>query len=1310
MANENDTLKTFTPSVDEGLFDVSPQLTLDALSGILNPFSRQNTFRTPAREEDIRKELKSSHIPEFTDFLLKGGTRGVGTDDLDKTYAKTDNPLIKQAILRGDDFVTGNIIRNNFYGLDLDDRNLISQAYVINARFNPFSSLGKTKKGEEVPKNIIAEFNKLKKGKKDFDAGNITEEQYETIKGKSYRNLTENISKEASMSLFKDPRSMESIPFNDPYAGKPKSRKAAIEAGIGPFEQGFSGLRAYDLSPLEELQLKSKYGFSPEVPSYLGPRTGTNYVPTKNQERFRVIPQRSKEGYEGFEPERRIDRLEDFVSMEDSNMLSGPEGVYYNPETKQFLRGETTYGEPPVLQGYKYDPRLIELMQMQRSPAFAEQFKNNGGLTQLAKGGTMDIQQQTKNVAAQGRYGDSMLLHVNPAEVKGLASAMPITVNPQTGQPEAFLPFLAPLLGSWAGSALLGAGTAAGLSTAAAAGIGAGLAQTAVTGDIKEGLKAGLMAGFGSKILGEAGAEQTGALEGAEATKQISSAHTQNLLKDPKLTQPGELLAGQIGPPPPVLNELGNVELSNLMADAQNRIGERALGASSKFLEGNPSNIDSLRTAFADPTGGYNVGQGLSNIGSAAMNDPLALAALGTTGTMYGMDMMQADYEEQMRRIEEERLERKRQNELMNPEPILFSAEGGITGYDLGGMVRSKFGDLPDNIGGELPQIYAPARQPYQINPDFMPGFSPETMYFNPATISAPASGLQAGAPSIGVDTYEGSKGGYGGRQAYIAPQVSIDPYAAYTGEAPEGLKFGKQPRPVFVGPELPDQGLVNPGIPDFDGPVGLGGRIGIPNIGNLDMQSIIDSLDQYNIPEREIGLGEFMNQQITPYLDNTMNIAPTLEVAPKLTDMSEDDLQPFIDARNEAGGTDNMSRSVENFLLRSTTRLLENAGMIPPYEDSANKYPINTTKSADVVQPRTLGKQLLPGTDNGIDISQYLGGDNREDTLKGLQGIFGPQVEAGKPEALIDRNNLIEYMKNQGLEPDFASGGDTGLFSDPVLLPPTMPMTAPVAPFGVNPMPVDIMPIPASSNPNIEPYTLGFVSPPDPVIAPPLSPIPVPTEAGALASDLTPAPVLTPVIAPASNYVGGFNPASTPDIPVELSSVIKQNLEDLKESEPDFAGGGKTLSKMGYQEGGMTDMMSDPLTQEVARFILGESDNEEALNMFLTKYGNEAFMELREAVLQSIVPGAQTEGLIAGDGEGGMDDDLRGMIGNKEKIAVSQDEFIVPADVVSMLGDGSSNAGSQELYDMMDRVRQTKTGTTKQAPRLANAGGLLPA
>ena len=38
-----------------------------------------------------------------------------------------------------------------------------------------------------------------------------------------------------------------------------------------------------------------------------------------------------------------------------------------------------------------------------------------------------------------------------------------------------------------------------------------------------------------------------------------------------------------------------------------------------------------------------------------------------------------------------------------------------------------------------------------------------------------------------------------------------------------------------------------------------------------------------------------------------------------------------------------------------------------------------------------------------------------------------------------------------------------------------------------------------------------------------------------------------------------------------------------------------------------------------------------------------------------------------------------------------------MPADVVSGIGNGSSEAGSQRLYDMMDRVRELRTGMTEQ-------------
>ena len=59
------------------------------------------------------------------------------------------------------------------------------------------------------------------------------------------------------------------------------------------------------------------------------------------------------------------------------------------------------------------------------------------------------MQQDAERLAAQGRFGDTMLVHMNPKEVQGIASLMPggrLTTNPVTGQPEAFA-FLAPLVG-----------------------------------------------------------------------------------------------------------------------------------------------------------------------------------------------------------------------------------------------------------------------------------------------------------------------------------------------------------------------------------------------------------------------------------------------------------------------------------------------------------------------------------------------------------------------------------------------------------------------------------------------------------------------------------------------------------------------------------------------------------------------------------------------------------------------------------------------------------------------------------------------
>jgi hypothetical protein len=67
------------------------------------------------------------------------------------------------------------------------------------------------------------------------------------------------------------------------------------------------------------------------------------------------------------------------------------------------------------------------------------------------------------------------------------------------------------------------------------------------------------------------------------------------------------------------------------------------------------------------------------------------------------------------------------------------------------------------------------------------------------------------------------------------------------------------------------------------------------------------------------------------------------------------------------------------------------------------------------------------------------------------------------------------------------------------------------------------------------------------------------------------------------------------------------------------------------------------------------------------------------------------------------------GMIGDQQPVAVSPGEFIVPADVVSGLGDGSSDAGADELYAMMERVRKSRGGNGDQPPAI-DARRAMPA
>lgn len=78
---------------------------------------------------------------------------------------------------------------------------------------------------------------------------------------------------------------------------------------------------------------------------------------------------------------------------------------------------------------------------------------------------------------------------------------------------------------------------------------------------------------------------------------------------------------------------------------------------------------------------------------------------------------------------------------------------------------------------------------------------------------------------------------------------------------------------------------------------------------------------------------------------------------------------------------------------------------------------------------------------------------------------------------------------------------------------------------------------------------------------------------------------------------------------------------------------------------------------------------------------------------------GGGDEGLLHGPGTG-QSDGIMGLIQGEqgqEPVRLAEGEFVIPADVVAALGDGSTKAGASALYDMLDRVRQQAYGHTQQ-------------
>ena len=84
------------------------------------------------------------------------------------------------------------------------------------------------------------------------------------------------------------------------------------------------------------------------------------------------------------------------------------------------------------------------------------------------------------------------------------------------------------------------------------------------------------------------------------------------------------------------------------------------------------------------------------------------------------------------------------------------------------------------------------------------------------------------------------------------------------------------------------------------------------------------------------------------------------------------------------------------------------------------------------------------------------------------------------------------------------------------------------------------------------------------------------------------------------------------------------------------------------------------------------------------------------------------TPRFLSGGGDG-MSDSIPATINGKQPARLADGEFVIPADVVSHIGNGSSKAGAKQLYAMMDKVRKARTGRTSQGKQI-NPRKYLPA
>ena len=1010
------------------------------------------------------------------------------------------------------------------------------------------------------------------------------------------------------------------------------------------------------------------------------------------------------------------------------------------------------------------------------------------------------LARQANNMAGYGRYGDSQLVHMNPYEVQGLAAMSPtgqLTTNPTTGQPEAFLPFLAPLIAPMLGSALGTAAFGGAIGSAAAGAIGSGLATWAATGDFEKGVVGGLT-GFGlGQVLGAgADAAKLGTEVGNVAAAQTGLAEaTKAAAYSPDLAQAGEYLQGvnpmanaqtmgsAMAGPPAVAQGIFPGDISGGMtASTSIPAGQQGFLNASQNLGTAQSSLASARAGLgpAQRLSGLASPDGLKAMGKQALSPSSMLpigVGLGTQAQLAQQDDMEALRKEKLGEdrayaqefedvlgnaigVSNRNNQRQGRPTSTNPYSGQYAATGGVVGMDTGGSTTGGAHDHPhDEARGQYLDSINDAiflgdnPNATILNSSFVPGANAGNTFVPPGgggagqliagegsdaltfqneiggTVASTPAGVGAivgaggdlsnitteDAETAGAITdawqdqmggtinnatsgirdgryFVDAKAGTGAeRQSFLKGDFKQDPPTDYRHGFEKEFQFFDYVKDREVDRELDAFGS---GPSDYlAGLLGVDAstlaRLGTPTAPGTnplntytttkgDQFSGVDNFSDYGVTDlgaaadydatvdtvagggdydgtATAGNTKFTQAQLNAQAE-TKRLADLAEKK-RLADLTETERLAEIETKRLA----DLAEAKRLADLAEAKRLADIETARIAAAEAAAQRQADFTAELDALNIDVDGEYIDEEGDLVYDVMQgYAGLPSINETVASYyapEDQFDAGVVGEAVTEIADRRTLAA-TQTENLAAQFQ--GDVA----------------------------------AQSTDDIAAIVQGISSGDFTVDQ-------VAAQFGLPAADVQAAyESMTAATGGrmASGGQAGTKRFMTSMGPIELAgggiAEIPVNQEFMQEMPPEMA---MVQEQVIAEEPLDTDY--NELIALTVEAIRGNIKNPDAvINMFIEEYGQERFLELRTAVLQSIVPNAQTEGLIAGSGSG-MDDEVMGMIGENQPVAVSPGEYIVAADVLSGLGDGNSDAGADVMDEVQANVRMARSGGRQPAP-----------